>query len=48
MAVTRAQENNTEDGTQKDDLDHILHTILGLPDTDSLGKVIKLDGYEHM
>ena len=48
MAVTRAQENNTEDGTQKDDLDHILHTVLELIDTDPLVKAIRLDGCEHM
>ena len=46
--VTRAQENDTDDRTQKDALDHILITVLGLPDTDPLVKAIKLDGCEHI
>jgi hypothetical protein len=43
-ALTRTQENDTE----KIALDHIIHTVLGLPDTDPLVKAIKLDGCEHM
>jgi hypothetical protein len=44
MALTRTQENDTE----KIALDHVLHTVLGLSDTDPLVKAIKLDGCEHM
>ena len=47
-ALTRAQEKGTEDKEQKAALDHVLHIVLGLPDTDPLVKAIKLDGCEHI
>jgi hypothetical protein len=47
-ALTRSQEKFTEDKEQKTALDHVLHIVLGLLDTDPLVKAIKLDGCEYM
>ena len=48
MVLPRAQEKGAEDKEQKADPTHVLHTVLGLLDTDHLVNAIKLAGCEHM